>query len=182
MAEAEGQLLLVELEDINTSFMELEQRWQSSDPDPDAEQYARTIDRSYELQYRRTELMHEWSHRQSRLPDQINVDIQRTLSEFNERHRLLDEARWPARMETMEAEGQRLLGELQELLTNYAIDHTAREFMDQWRRFDIEIPDQINAELERRRLNQIYIELDQRLDDLGDRQRLLVQARWQAHM
>ena len=44
--EAEGQRLLVQLEDIIRDFGELEKRWEGPDPEPEL-----TLSRTYEIQH-----------------------------------------------------------------------------------------------------------------------------------
>ena len=84
--EAEGQRLLVQLEDIIRDFGELEKRWEG--PDPELEL---TLSRTNEIQHRITKLIYEWSMFQSQILDQINAELEWRLEELGERQRLLTE-------------------------------------------------------------------------------------------
>ena len=68
--EAEGQRLLVQLEDIIRDFGELEKTWEG--PDPELEL---TLSRTYETQPRRIELIYGWSTFQSQISNEINVEL-----------------------------------------------------------------------------------------------------------
>ena len=118
--EAEGQRLLVQLEDIIRDFGELEKRWEGPDPEPEL-----TLSRTYEIQHRRSELMYEWSMFQSQIRDQINAELEWRLEELGERQRLLTERSQGAQIEAAEA-GLRVLRKVQDIMRDFV------EFEERW--------------------------------------------------
>ena len=111
--EAEGQRLLVQLEDIIRDFGEVEKRWEGTDPEPEL-----TLSSTNEIQHRRTELIYECSMFQSQIPDQINAELERRLEELGERQRLLTERSQGAQIEVAEA-GRRVLRKVQDIMRDF---------------------------------------------------------------